>query len=104
MSRWRPIYRWFLLSLALVFFVSAAEAEVDKTVHNLAVQVNKHGGEGESVKSCTFCHTPHNANPIKALWNRELPANSYKLPTGLKPGQRVASAPAASEIAAGKQP
>ncbi|HTY57019.1 MAG TPA: cytochrome c3 family protein [Candidatus Binataceae bacterium] len=28
---------------------------------------------------CVFCHTPHNAKPLRALWNRDLPPVSYKL-------------------------
>ena len=29
---------------------------------------------------CVYCHTPHNADPIAPLWNRQLPSHSsYKL-------------------------
>lgn len=28
---------------------------------------------------CIFCHTPHNATPGQAMWNRDLPAVTYKL-------------------------
>ena len=79
MSRCCRFLRCFLLFLPIVLFSSGAGAEVDKTVHNLAVRAKKNSGEGESVNSCVFCHTPHNANPTKALWNRALPGNSYKL-------------------------
>jgi len=71
--------RCFLLFLPILLFASAAKAEVDKTAHNLAVRVKANSGDGQSVSSCVFCHTPHNANPSRALWNRALTPNSYKL-------------------------
>ena len=77
MSRFRPLFRGFLSFLALGLFASDAQAEVDKTVHNLAVRLN--AKSDERVDSCIFCHTPHNGNPSKALWNRALSGNSYKL-------------------------
>ncbi len=40
---------------------------------------------------CIFCHTPHNAMPIKPLWNRALPTSSYTVYTSrsldAQPGQ-----------------
>jgi predicted CXXCH cytochrome family protein len=78
-SRCSRFARRLLYFLPFLLLVGVTEAEVDKTVHNLAVRVNKNSGDGEPVKSCIFCHTPHNANPTRALWNRALPANSYKL-------------------------
>ncbi|MBE0474215.1 cytochrome c3 family protein [Rhodoferax sp.] len=35
--------------------------------------------ETETTGLCTFCHTPHNANPSRALWNRALSAANYTL-------------------------
>jgi len=28
---------------------------------------------------CIFCHTPHNASPIRPLWNRYLPVDNYRI-------------------------
>ena len=40
---------------------------------------------------CIFCHTPHNASPIRPLWNRLMPLNAYTPYTSsaldAKPGQ-----------------
>lgn len=40
---------------------------------------------------CIFCHTPHNASPIRPLWNRALPTSSYTVYTSksldARPGQ-----------------
>lgn len=58
-----------------------ADADIQRTKHNLSA-----GGPG-TVKSsqtsevCVFCHTPHNANPSRALWNQELSGTTYTLYT-----------------------
>lgn len=51
----------------------AAQTSVANTVHNLAPKVAQPTGV------CVFCHTPHNASPTRALWNRALPAVTYQL-------------------------
>lgn len=28
---------------------------------------------------CIFCHTPHNAAPIRPLWNRSMPVDAYRI-------------------------
>ena len=66
------------------------ESIVNST-HNLSV-----GGPG-TVKAagesqvCIFCLTPHNATPVRPLWNRSLPVSSYKVYTSnslkAQPGQ-----------------
>lgn len=44
---------------------------------------------------CIFCHTPHNATPIRPLWNRQLPTSSYTVYTSrsldAQPGQPTGS-------------
>lgn len=71
-------------SLALLAWQGAAppalgQTEIARTVHNLTP-----GGPGQLHETrptglCVYCHTPHNANPTRALWNRDLPAVSYQL-------------------------
>jgi predicted CXXCH cytochrome family protein len=61
------------MMLALAAAPAAAQTHVVNTVHNLSPQVAQPTGV------CVFCHTPHNANPTRALWNRELPAVTYQL-------------------------
>jgi predicted CXXCH cytochrome family protein len=56
-----------------------AQTEIAKTPHNLTP-----GGPGQLKETrptglCEFCHTPHNANPSRALWNRDLPPVTYQL-------------------------
>lgn len=47
--------------------------------HNLSA-----GGPG-TIKAtsenevCIFCHAPHNASPVKPLWNRAMPADAYTI-------------------------
>ncbi len=44
---------------------------------------------------CIFCHTPHNASPVGALWNRSLSPQAYTVYTSraldAKPGQPTGS-------------
>jgi predicted CXXCH cytochrome family protein len=44
---------------------------------------------------CIFCHTPHNASPVAALWNRSLSSQTYSVYTSrslqAKPGQPTGS-------------
>jgi predicted CXXCH cytochrome family protein len=56
-----------------------AQTDIAKTVHNLTPEGP--GAMKESVKAglCIFCHTPHNANPERAIWNKDLPAITYQL-------------------------
>jgi predicted CXXCH cytochrome family protein len=59
----------------------AAQTQIANTRHNLTP-----GGPGQLKETrpiglCVFCHTPHNANPSGALWNRDLPPISYQLYT-----------------------
>ena len=65
------------------------------TPHNLSA-----GGPGtvrasSETEICIFCHAPHNAAPLRPLWNRALPVSSYKIYTSnsLKalPGQPTGS-------------
>jgi predicted CXXCH cytochrome family protein len=59
--------------------VAMAQTQIARTVHNLTPTGPGPIRVGEAAGLCVFCHTPHNAKPTRALWNRELPAVTYKL-------------------------
>ncbi len=68
-----------LLIPALLGSSTASMAGLRDTAHNLSA-----GGAGAFTQTqvtalCVFCHTPHNANPAGALWNRDIPGYTYEL-------------------------
>jgi predicted CXXCH cytochrome family protein len=70
--------------LALLAWQGAAppalgQTEIARTVHNLTPDGPGQLKETRPTGLCVYCHTPHNANPTQALWNRDLPAVSYQL-------------------------
>jgi predicted CXXCH cytochrome family protein len=72
----------FAWHAVLLGFAAPAQAQTDiaRTVHNLTP--SGPGGIKATQPAaglCVFCHTPHNANPTRALWNRELPGVTYQL-------------------------
>ena len=56
-----------------------AQTQIAHTVHNLSPSGPGKIRENQAAGVCIFCHTPHNAKPTRALWNRELPGITYKL-------------------------
>lgn len=77
----------------LAFTVAAAgqPASVVNSPHNLSA-----GGPGRvratmEDEVCIFCHTPHNASPVRPLWNRTMPTEGYSIYTSrsleARPGQ-----------------
>ena len=68
---------------ALLLFGTAlpafAQSDIAKTVHNLTPEGPGKIKETAKTGLCVFCHTPHNANPGKSLWNRDLPGITYQL-------------------------
>ncbi len=63
--------------LVLVLAHSFASGTILNTKHNLSVTgpgTIRATGEQEV---CVFCHIPHNAQPGKPLWNRQMPTSSY---------------------------
>lgn len=69
-----------MLALALVVLAAgSASAQIESTVHNLTATGPKMRGDSKGVGVCIFCHTPHNARPSRGLWNRDLPAVTYKI-------------------------
>ena len=56
-----------------------AQTQVARTKHNLTATGPGTVRAAEPAGVCVFCHTPHNANPTRGLWNRELPGSTYQL-------------------------
>lgn len=54
---------------------------IENTKHNLTPLGPGTFKATEPTGACVFCHTPHNANPSKSLWNRALSAETYTLYT-----------------------
>ncbi|MBI3375185.1 MAG: hypothetical protein HY017_25985 [Betaproteobacteria bacterium] len=74
--------RAVLLVLTLAGFLSApvwAQTQIARTRHNLTPSGPGSIRSAEPSGVCVFCHTPHNANPSRGLWNRELPGITYQL-------------------------
>ena len=71
------------LTLALMPWSHPAQAQTDiaRTVHNLTPEGTGTQKETHTTGLCVFCHTPHNGNPARSMWNRELPGITYQLYT-----------------------
>ncbi len=82
-NRWSPagtVRMRGLLAAALLLLVSGvAQADLAQTKHNLTPSGPGPVRETADSGLCVFCHTPHNASPTRALWNRELPGVTYTL-------------------------
>lgn len=68
--------------LILILIFSARTLAVDKstiknTVHNLSTTGPGTIKSSSQNKVCVFCHTPHNSNPAKPLWNHSLSNQTY---------------------------
>jgi len=68
-----------LLCLWLLPQTAGAATGIANTVHNLTTSGPGLVKETANAGLCVFCHTPHNANPTRALWNRTLPGVTYNL-------------------------
>lgn len=76
--------RGIVLTTAMLCFVgitptARAAGGIALTVHNLTPTGPGSVKETQDAGLCVFCHTPHNANPTRALWNREFSGVSYTL-------------------------
>ena len=93
-------------------YANAGPGNVRFTKHNLSNNTDVSKGlpigagadqrriySNEVDQVCIFCHTPHNAQPAKPLWNKAMPNQAFKLYTSsrsLTPTARSASLPAGS--------
>jgi len=68
-----------LLLAGLFAWPTAARADLAATKHNLTPSGTGTFKAPEKIGLCTFCHTPHNANSSRALWNRAFSAATYTL-------------------------
>ncbi|MBI3996248.1 MAG: cytochrome c3 family protein [Candidatus Omnitrophica bacterium] len=74
----------WLLACALGVCPAAAREGIAGTKHNLSASgPGSVKAPGASDDVCIFCHTPHNANPSRALWNQALPGAAYTLYTSV---------------------
>lgn len=60
---------------ALLFFASAANAQVTGSAHDLSTEPGSQTNE-----VCVYCHTPHGADisAVVPLWNKTLPTSTYQ--------------------------
>lgn len=69
-----------LAAIALAFALlpaAPAGAGIAASKHNLSVSGPGSVKAASEARLCVFCHTPHNASPVAALWNRNTPGASY---------------------------
>jgi len=74
--RWRNALGVVACAL-LMGLPSAAWAGVVGSKHNLSVSGLGTVKAASEDQVCLFCHTPHNASPTAALWNRRTPPSTY---------------------------
>ncbi len=76
-------YHWHrylpLLCILLLPHTATALSGLAATKHNLTASGPGPVKETANAGLCVFCHTPHKANPTRALWNRTLPGVTYNL-------------------------
>lgn len=82
---------WAALAAATGVAAMAQQTSVVDSPHNLSASGPGAVRAVTEEQVCIFCHTPHNATPIRPLWNRAMPLQAYSIYTsrGLdaRPGQ-----------------
>ncbi len=71
--------RGIIVFCVLIGAVSIVHAQIASTLHNLSATGPGTFKATNTTEICVFCHTPHNAAPARALWNRDLPPTTYTL-------------------------
>lgn len=69
---------------ALPHIANSSDNDIRHTVHNMsnnAFGISRYISSNTEDQVCVFCHTPHNANPSKPLWNKVLPTTVYNMYT-----------------------
>ncbi len=69
----------FKLILIFGFTGMASSQSIVTTKHNLSMYGPGTVKATSETEVCIFCHTAHNTNPLKPLWNRNDPGTSYTL-------------------------
>lgn len=62
-----------ILTLFLLPAAAGAQSSVVGSKHDLNPVYTSSG------QVCWYCHTPHTANPVAPLWNREVPGSTYSV-------------------------
>jgi len=68
-----------VLCAVIVMRPLVARAGIERTPHNLTATGPGQFHGSPTANLCAFCHVPHNANATRALWNHELPPETYTL-------------------------
>ncbi len=80
-----------VLSMALAGGAGAQTMSIINSPHDLSAGSSGQVRAAVEDQICIFCHTPHNASPVGALWNRSLSPQAYSVYTSrsldAKPGQ-----------------
>ena len=66
-----------LLAIGIAVIASGQGQSVVDSPHNLSTFGPGIIRATTQEQVCIFCHTPHNASPIRPLWNRFMPVNAY---------------------------
>ena len=69
-----------LVATAALTIATSAMAGVVASKHNLSSTTST-SYKSNTTQVCVFCHTPHNANYTRALWNRSAPTATFALYT-----------------------
>lgn len=87
---------WTLIAtLGLGAAAASAQQSVVDSPHNLSASGPGSIRASSEEQVCIFCHAPHNASPIRPLWNRAMPTDAYAIYTSraldAEPGQPTGS-------------
>ncbi len=72
-----PANRWCLAAAVVVPVASGQQMSVVNSPHNLSASGPGAIRSTTEEQVCIFCHAPHNASPIRPLWNRSMPVDAY---------------------------
>ncbi len=65
------------LIASVVSVATAQQMSVINSPHNLSATGVGQVRATTEQQVCIFCHTPHNASPVRPLWNRTMPTDAY---------------------------
>lgn len=84
-----------MLVLILAWPALGQTSSIINSRHNLSASGPGSIRATSEEQVCIFCHTPHNASPVRPLWNRNTPPNAYTVYSSsslqAKPGQPTGS-------------
>ncbi|MBI4655072.1 MAG: cytochrome C [Nitrospirae bacterium] len=69
-----------IIAFAFTFvFACISYAGIANTVHNMSISGPGVIKAATETEICVFCHTPHNAQPGRPLWNHDMPTSGYTM-------------------------